>query len=205
MRRQFPDWTVHSEVLRGTPADALLGKVDEWKPDLIVGGAQGRSAIARFFLGSVSKAVAEKASCSVRVVRRGVKKTDDAHMEIILGAKNPAEAERIVAAVGRRVWPEDTRIRLIAVDETVAAGGVAAYCPDGKSMYETAADSLATVCLKVSLQIESGDPKTIFLEAADAWQADAIFVSAGRANDSGLDETSSSLITNAKCTVEVVR
>ena len=205
LRRQFPDWTVHSEVLRGKPADSLLEKVREWKPDLIMGGSQGRSSIGRFFLGSVLKSVAEKASCSVRVVRSGFEEADSDPIEIILGVKNPAEAERIVKAVGRRVWPADTRIRLIAVDEASASGRFAAYRPSGKSIYETAADSLTAVSLKVSVQIESGDAEAIFLDAAEVWRADAIFVSAGRANDQGLDETSSSLITTAKCTVEVVR
>lgn len=205
IRRQFPDWTVHSDVLRGAPAEALLEKVGEWIPDLIMGGAQGRSAIGRFFLGSVSKTVAEKANCSVRVVRRGFETVDGEPIEIILGVKNPAEAERIVKAVGRRVWPADSGMRLIAVDESSASGRFAAYSPSGKSIYETAAESLAAVCLKVSIQIESGDPKTVFLEAADAWRADAIFVPAGRMNGQGLDETSSSLITAAKCTVEIVR
>jgi hypothetical protein len=58
---------------------------------------------------------------------------------------------------------------------------------------------------KVSVQIESGDAKTIFLEAADVWRADVIFIDAGVPTDQGLDDTAVNLITDAKCTVEVVR
>jgi nucleotide-binding universal stress UspA family protein len=58
---------------------------------------------------------------------------------------------------------------------------------------------------RVSVQIESGDPKTILLAAADVWQADTIYVVAGSTNGTKLDDTASSLITTAKCTVEIVR
>jgi nucleotide-binding universal stress UspA family protein len=205
IERQFPEWTVHSEVSRGMPADELLRWVKEWNADLIMGGSQGRSAIGRFLLGSVSKSVAEEAASSVRVVRRGFGKAEGDPIEILLGAKNPAEAERIVEAVGRRVWPADTRIRLVAVND-VSADKVAAFYPGGGSIYESAAGQLAAICLKASVQIESGDPKAILLEAANTWRADAIFVVDGSPdNKSGLDDTASGLITTAKCTVEIVR
>ena len=206
LRPQFPDWILDSEVMRGTPADELLRKVKEWKADLIMGGSQGRSAIGRFFLGSVSKSVAERAACSVRVVRRGHKKTDAEPMEIILGAKNPVEAERIVEAVSQRVWRADTRMRLVAVDDGVSAGRVSAFYSDGKSIYESIAERLAASGPQVSVQLENRDPKAILLGAADTWQADAIFIVAGSGDKAaGLDESASELIPAAKCTVEIVR
>jgi len=204
IRQQFPEWMVHSEVLRGDPAVELLRKVDEWNADLIMGGSQGRSSFGRFFLGSVSKSVAEEAACSVRVVRPKAEKADSGAIEIIVGAKNPAEAERIVETVGRRVWPSETRIRLVAITEGASDGTVAAYCPDGKSIYEAAAERLSSVCLKVSLQFESGDPKAVLIDTAEAWGADSIFVLGGNKRGE-LDDTASHLITNAKCTVEIVR
>jgi len=206
LRLQFPEWKVHSEVLRGNPAEVLLHKVDDWNADLIMGGSQGRSAIGRFFLGSVSKTVAEKAACSVRVVRRGPEKPENKPTEIIMAAKNPAEAERIVEAVGRRVWTPETRIRLITIDDRVSTGRVSAFYPDGKSIYESGAERLTERGLRVSIEIERGDPQIVLLEAADAWRADAIFVDAGSTSArSGLDATASGLITTAKCTVEIVR
>ena len=67
-------------------------------------------------------------------------------------------------------------------------------------------ERLAAGGLQVSVQVESGNAKTVFLAAADAWQADAIFVVAkSEKNESGLDETATGLITDAKCTVEIVR
>jgi nucleotide-binding universal stress UspA family protein len=206
LRRQYPGWRVNSEILTGEPSEELLRLADRWDADLIIAGSHGRSAIGRFFLGSVSKSLSEKAASSVRVVRGGTGKIEGDPIEIILGVRNPAEAERLVETVGRRVWPAGMRIRLVAVDDGVSAGRVSAFYPDGKTIYETAAEQLADICLDVTVQLESGDAATVFLEAANAWRADAIFVSAGQANDGGgLDETASALITTAKCTVEIVR
>jgi nucleotide-binding universal stress UspA family protein len=206
LRPQFPDWTVNSEVMRGTPAEELLRKVREWNADLIMGGSQGRSAIGRFFLGSVSKSVAERADCSVRVVRHRNDKADTEPSEIILAAKSPVDAERIVEAVSQRVWRGDTRMRLVAVDDGFSRGRVSAFYSDGKSIYESIAQRLAASGAQVSVQLENGDPKAVLLGAADIWKADAIFIVAQSGdNATGLDEAASGLITTAKCTVEIVR
>jgi len=206
LRRQFPEWNIHSKVLRGKPADELLRRVDEWNADLIMGGSQGRSAIGRFLLGSVSKRVAEEAACSVRIVRGGSGRTETEPIEIIIGATNPADAAKVLEAVGRRTWPANTRILLLVVDDGVTANRVSAVYPHARSIYEQAVEDLAPAGLQVSVQIESGDPKSILLKAAETWRADAIFVAAGKTNDpGGLDEAALALVTGARCTVEIVR
>ena len=74
IRERFPEWDVRTEVLRGDPAEALLQTANSWEADVIVVGSQGRSAIGRFFLGSVAKSVSENAAVPVRVVRRDADK-----------------------------------------------------------------------------------------------------------------------------------
>lgn len=57
-------------VLReGDPADEILLLAKEIKPDIIVIGSKGKGKISRFFLGSVSRKIAELAKCSVFVVK----------------------------------------------------------------------------------------------------------------------------------------
>ncbi len=57
-------------VLReGDPADEILLVANEIKPDIIVVGSKGKGKISRFFLGSVSRKIAELAKCSVFVVK----------------------------------------------------------------------------------------------------------------------------------------
>ena len=141
----------------------------------------------------------------MRVVRRGYEKAGEA-MEIILGAKNPVDAERTVEAVSQRSWRPDTRMRLVAVDDGVSSGRVSAFYSHGKAIYESIAERLAESGLPVSVQLENGDPKTILLGAADVWKADSIFIVAGSGTrGSGLDDVASGLVTTAKCTVELVR
>jgi nucleotide-binding universal stress UspA family protein len=204
LRREFPEWKVYSEVLRGAPAEVLLKKAAEWQPEMIMGGSQGRSAVGRFLLGSVSKSVAEQASMTVRVVRRGSAKTASDPLELIVGAKHPAEVERIVEHLKGRIWPADTRIRLVAITDRTPGKSLAFYA-DGRSVLEHAAEQFGAGGARVSVQIESGEPATILLDAANVWRAAAIYVVANSSGEQQLDEVASSLVTTAKCTVEIIR
>ena len=62
-------YTAVEIVDSGKPVDAILTTAAKRKTDLIVTGAQGLGAVARFFLGSVSYQVAQHATCSVLIVR----------------------------------------------------------------------------------------------------------------------------------------
>ena len=206
LRSQFPEWEIESEALRGDAADALLRKAAEWQPDLIVVGSQGKGAVKRFFLGSVSKKIAEEANCAVRVARGGFEKDANARTEIVAGAKSLPDVERVIRAIGRRVWSGEIEVRLIAVDDGVSSGRVSAVYPEAKAIFEQSAESLVAVGLKVSVDIRSGTLKSVLLEDAENCRADSIFVVAGGASDeSDLGEAATSLITDAKCTVEIVR
>jgi nucleotide-binding universal stress UspA family protein len=58
------------QVLRlGRPADEITALAKKQKSDLIVAGAKGLGAVARFFLGSVSTKLVQQSRCSVLVVR----------------------------------------------------------------------------------------------------------------------------------------
>lgn len=60
---------VTSEVMAGSPRNAILELAESWNADLIVVGSHGYRAWERFLLGSVSQAVVSHAKCSVEVVR----------------------------------------------------------------------------------------------------------------------------------------
>ena len=60
---------VDGVVRLGKPADEVLKIAAKKKADLIVTGAKGLGAIARFLLGSVSTRVVQHSTCSVLVVR----------------------------------------------------------------------------------------------------------------------------------------
>ena len=59
----------HFEVAVGHPAEQIIYDADRQGADLIVVGDRGRSNLARFLLGSVSKQVVQHAARAVMVVR----------------------------------------------------------------------------------------------------------------------------------------
>ena len=60
---------VTTSVTTGDARSVILDAAAEWNADLIVMGSHGRTGLGRFFLGSVSEAVARHARCSVQIVR----------------------------------------------------------------------------------------------------------------------------------------
>jgi nucleotide-binding universal stress UspA family protein len=63
---------VSQELLFGNPKEVIIEHAKDWNADLIVVGSHGRRGLARLFEGSVSEAVARRASCTVAVVHEQV-------------------------------------------------------------------------------------------------------------------------------------
>lgn len=55
-------------VVEGSPKQVLLKEAENWGADCIFVGARGLRGLDRFFLGSVSTAIATRAPCSIEVV-----------------------------------------------------------------------------------------------------------------------------------------
>lgn len=219
----FRDWTVQAVGLAGRPSTELINKADEWKADLVIVGSQGRSALARFMLGSVSKKVVTDSHHSVRVARRTVKETRGLPPKIMIGVDGSPEAENAVRAVGMRVWPEETEVRIIAVDNGTSPARISGVLPipavisgsnekvpeAARMMVEWAENELRAIRLRVSIAIEKGDPQRVFIEEALKWEADSIFVGgrkfSGAIERFWLGSVSTALVTKAHCSVEVVR
>ena len=224
VKARFPDWEVSSGGLVGTPAPAVMQRAEDWHADLIVVGSHGRSAIGRLLLGSVSKQVATEAPCSVLVARHVIER-GDAPVRIVIGVDGSSNAEAAVQAAALREWPDGTQARVIAVDDTVRPTGTAmALVPTAsamvsesnqehiakiREMMECAAIELRAAGLQVSPELVQGSPQRILCDEAKKWDADCIFV--GSRGFSGTLErfrtgsVSTALVTNAPCSVEVVR
>jgi nucleotide-binding universal stress UspA family protein len=56
-------------TLDGDPKEVLLREAESWQADCIFLGARGLGALERLLLGSISSTVAERATCSVEIVR----------------------------------------------------------------------------------------------------------------------------------------
>lgn len=220
----FPLWEVRTRVLEGLPSRELLGKAEQWQPDLIVVGSQGRSAMSRLLLGSVSKKLATDARSSVRVVRRTIATHQDEPPRVMVGVDGSIGAERAVRAIGRRVWAEGTQVRIVAVDDSVSPRTIARILPTAAAMIRSsneeaarkarkmaqwALDELSAIGLKVSIAKKKGEPQRILLEELQKWGAECVFVGSRGLDHpnkkSGLGSVATGLVTNAACTVEIVR
>lgn len=223
VRSYFPTWDVRTDTLEGTPSWELIRKADEWKPDLVVVGSHGRSALGRFVLGSVSKKIVTDSDHSVRVTR-GKISMDQPSLRIVIGVNGSTESENAVRAVGHRVWPQDTEVRIIAVNDGTSPGRISRVLPNvaamaqeqnqesasaAERMVEWAQNELSIIGLKASVAIEKGDPREVIIRQAQEWDADSIFVGGRRFSSAferlRLGSVATGLVTNAHCSVEVVR
>ena len=112
VKQIFPGWMVNHEATNGSPAHELLNRSREWKPDLIVVGSHGRTALGRFVLGSVSQKVLTEAQTSVRVARQTTG-TGTAAIRIILGVDGSAGAQEAVRTVAERGWTPGSEVRVV--------------------------------------------------------------------------------------------
>ncbi|HEU4835959.1 MAG TPA: universal stress protein [Pyrinomonadaceae bacterium] len=60
---------ISAEVIAGSAARQIIARAKHWGADLIVLGTNERRGLSRWLFGSISAAVANRAHCSVRVIR----------------------------------------------------------------------------------------------------------------------------------------
>ena len=224
VRSYCPDWQVRAQVLSGQPSQELISRADEWKPDLVVVGSHGHSLAGRLILGSVSKKIVTDSHHSVRVTRGTLVKNEFDPIRIVIGVDGSSEAEQAVRAVGRRIWPDGTEVRIIAVDDGTSPARISHVLPIAAAMIRDeneglglaaqrmvawAENELSVIGLNVSVTVEKGDPQRVLIHQAQKWDADAIFVG-GRRFSSALERfrlgsVATGLVTNAHCSVEVAR
>lgn len=218
----FPNWEVGYQAHADSPAWALIREADNWKPDLVVMGARGRSVFGgRLILGSISQRVLYEVRCSVRI-GRGPYKNSTKPTRLLIGVDNSPDSKAAVEAVCSRQWPEGTDVGLLAVVDSVMA------IPDGanpasmkwievadeeswghvREIFEPAAQKLRSNGLHAEVLIRRGNPADQLLQEAHTWGADCIFV--GARGTRGIDRlllgsVSSAVAARAHCSVEVVR
>jgi len=222
IKSMFPEWQVSHQALADSPVWAIIRKADEWKPDLIVVGAQGRSVLGgRLILGSISQRVLYEAICSVRIAR--TPKVDRNYLRLLIGVDNSPYSSAAVDAVCAREWPTGTEARLLAVVDTVIA---VTPDPDQPSVQEwmevgdeenwdeiarifaPETEKLRAAGLSTALVVKRGKPADEILDEAKTWGADCIFL--GPKGSRGIERlllgsVSSAVSARAGSSVEIVR
>jgi nucleotide-binding universal stress UspA family protein len=223
VQTRFPKWKVSADSSCGSAAWELVAKADRWKPDLIVVGSHGRTALGRFVLGSVSQRVLTEALCSVRIARGRVEEPNSP-VRIIVGTDGSRASDEALRAVAMRNWPSGSEVKVVLVDDPLAPEFLEKLIPPLGTMLEDdrqqerawveniskqSIDILRSAALKVTCVVREGDPKRELPKAAEEWGADCIFVgSAGFSNRFErfvLGSVSAAVAARARCSVEVVR
>jgi nucleotide-binding universal stress UspA family protein len=223
VRSNFPSWKVEAESTYGSPAWEVIKRADQWSPDLIVVGFEGKTALGRLLLGSVSQKILTEARSSVRVARGHVE-VDASPVRLVIGLDGSPGADAAVSAVAARSWPEDSELRMVVVDDPLTPSllgrivpTVAAWVEEGnreerdwvQKIIESATGKLSQTGLALTSSVREGDPKKVLVEEAEKWRADSIFVgSTGFSNRLErflLGSVSSAVAARAHCSVEVVR
>ena len=227
VQQLFSGWHVGHEPESGSPGFALLNRAREWQADLIVVGSQGRSALGRLVLGSVSQKVLTEASTSVHIGRPnpGSGKSGE---RIVVGVDGSEGALTAVRAVAKRHWTDGSEIRVVVADDVMRSSPILVLVPPLKEFVDevraderSQAEQFALAAIKelregfgsrnitVSCVVHTGDPKHVLVKHAQEFGADCIFTGAtgfsSRFERAILGSVSAAVAARANCSVEVVR
>jgi nucleotide-binding universal stress UspA family protein len=231
MRRVFAGWQVRAEAAADSPYWGLIKRADDRHTDLLVVGSQGRSALGRFMLGSVSQNAVLYAPCSTRIGRRRENERREtvaasAPVRIIVGWDGSPDATSAVNAIAQRAWPPGSQARLVtALDSRLVtappavlpvesiAHGSPTHVHDETDLIREGARPVIQTLRNAGLDIgepvlRRGNPKKVLTDEAETWQADCIFVGAkgmSRVEQVLLGSVSGAVAARAYCSVEVVR
>lgn len=223
LKKMFPAWRVEAEANYGSPAWEIISKANEIKADLIVVGSHGRTALGRFFLGSISNKVLSEAHCSVRIAR-GKIEVDPIPSRVVIGFDGSPGAMAAVKAVAARNWREQSDFKIVVATDSLVPSSIGRFVPPAENWTESemksackwleklAAPALQTLKdaeLSATLEIIAGNPKQILVERAERWHADSVFLGANRYGSRFerfmLGSVSAAVAARAACSVEVVR
>ena len=218
LRSIFGDWSVRSDVAPGTPYWQVLEKAREWSADLIVVGSHGRSALGRFFFGSVAQNVLAHAPCSVRIGRhRTGREPATGPTRILLAVDGSADAAAAVDAVAARAWEPGTEVRVVSAADfrlsmdltlLLSTEGERGHITPIQNLINSVGDRLRDSKLAVTTLVVDGDPKSALVDEAKQWGAHCIFLGAqghSRLERFLIGSVSASVAARAGCSVEVVR
>jgi nucleotide-binding universal stress UspA family protein len=222
-RANFPEWWVKHEAVWGSPNWEVFSKAQEWDADLIVVGSHGRTALGRFFLGSISQWLLNEARCSVRVARGKIDEPDFP-VRLIVGLDGSSNAEAALDEIATRNWPEKSEVRVVIVDQPLEPTVVGEFIPvvsqtvdegnceeseRSRNLASAAATRLRAKGLRAEALVKIGDPKHELVKFAEEWRADCIFVGAtgltGRVERFLLGSVAGAVAARAHCSVEIVR
>lgn len=105
--------TVSAKIVDGRPAPAIVQAAAFWGADLIITGSNGRNALGRAILGSVSDEVVRSAPCPVLIAKRRVA----VFQRVLAATDGSLHAEAALRFLARLPIPTSSEIMVCAVTE----------------------------------------------------------------------------------------
>ena len=181
-----PGLEVVPQVLRGTPARAIVDAARAMAADVIVMGSRGRGAVASMLPGSVSSDVIDLAASPVLIARAR-------HIDRVVLAWDGSRCAATAVGLVRR-WPifRRTAIHVLSVaaphppwstgfpsvDSSQLATTYGESLERSRSVHEKLAAELSAELtafgFNVTKQVVEGDPGAEIIDCARAWDADLI-------------------------------
>ncbi len=227
IRAAFPSWNVSSIGKVESVARAIMLRAFDVSADVIFIGSHSRSAVGRFFLGSVSHKVAAESKCSVHICRPHA--PFGAIPRVVVAVDGSVASTIAVNAIIDREWPADTLVTVVSVIESPFGGtdfsgefsdpwlrlrlGEPTTERDKRlaeleKVAEAAHRKLHLAGISSEAHTLVGPPKQTLLEWAEGWKADCIFIGASGTQHPGTDAfgtVASAISVRAHCSVEIAR
>ena len=210
---------VHTDVVRGRAADAIIDTATRIRADLIVTGSRGRGQLASMLLGSVAAEVASHAPCAVLVARRAsiaraLVATDGSRSAARIpnwlaeaGILRDLPADAVAVSI-----PDHPGFELLVGLYTLGDERLARKRVELRERYRTDAEAMAqrltSIGIPASPILRAGDPGHQILATAHERGADLIVT--GSRGLEGLDRlllgsVARNVLVHAPCSVLIVR
>jgi nucleotide-binding universal stress UspA family protein len=211
--------TVDTQLLDGPVARELVGLASKLKVDLAVVGAQGKNAVNRFLLGSVSDAVAKHAHCSTLIVRPALPTASTDARKILIAVDGGESSKRAVQRFSAWRFGNHAQIELMRTYDSPGPYQVfrshwesfegKQQLALAKAFLQRQADDLSETAGNVRSElVPAENPADAILQRSESFQPDLIVVgSHGKTNWERilLGSTSLRILHHAKCSVWIER
>ncbi|WP_256300923.1 universal stress protein [Haloarchaeobius salinus] len=186
---------IQREVLRGTPAEAILGYADDHGIELLAMGTHGRTGVHRYITGSVTESVVRHARSPVLTVRSVEEsRVEGSYDEVLLPTDGSSEAGGAVEHGLAIAKQADARVHVVNVVDVAGLGASPEYTmptsvlenleSGGESETEAIAERARDAGLEATATVRHGSPARELLEYATEFDID--LVAMGTAGRSGI-------------------